>query len=123
MSDGIYDLIYNQEERELRLLYQGMKMLLCSDVIITGKEGEVGLLYVPGCTPAPVVMEMSVGGLKRIRDLVNAQGILVAEDQKLSKILWDKAEIGTYIPKEAYKLASDWLARALLAQGEYSLFD
>ncbi len=121
MSDGIYDFIYTPGNRELRYLYPGMKMLLCSDVIITGKNGDVGIVYVPGCTPAPVVVDMSMGGLKRIRDLIDAQGILVVEDQELSDILWDKAEMGEFIPEEAYKLTSEWLARALY--GDYSLLD
>lgn len=112
MYDGIYDFIYTQKTRELRYLYPGMKMLLCSDVIITGKGGDVGLAYIPGGTPAPVVLDMSMGALRRIRDLIDAQGILVVEDQELSDILWDKAEIGEFIPEEAYELASAWIALA-----------
>ena len=118
MSDGIYDFIYSHKKQELRFLYPGMKMLLCSDVIITGKNGDVGLVYIPGCTPAPVVVDMSMGALKRIRDLIDAQGILVVEDQELSDILWDKAEIGEFIPKEAYEPVSEWIVCAIL--GSYS---
>ena len=113
MTDRIYDFVYSQKDRELRYLYPGMKMLLCSDVIITGKDGDVGMVFIPGSTPAPVVVDMSMGALKRIRDLIDAQGILVVEDQELSDILWGKAAIGEFIPKEAYEPVSEWIALAL----------
>ncbi len=54
------------------------------------------------------------GALKRIRNLIDAQNILVVEDQELSDILWEKAEIGEFIPKDAYEPASEWIARAIL---------
>jgi len=100
-----------QKQREMarkRMLAEVPK----ADVVITNPTHyAVALKYEMGKMPAPQVIAKGKDFLaKKIREVAEENGVPVYQDPPLARLLYEKVEVGEYIPEELYQVVAKVLA-------------
>ncbi|WP_297056954.1 flagellar biosynthesis protein FlhB [Thermosulfurimonas sp.] len=91
-----------------------------ADVVITNPEHlAVALRYQLGEMPAPQVVAKGRGYLaEKIKELAREAGVPVVEDPPLARLLYQRVEVGDYIPEDLYQAVAEVLAFVYRLRGK-----